>query len=258
MNQAPLTKKCSKCQQIQSIIQFSKNKSRKDGFDCYCKNCVAIKSKQWRINNPEKVTKSCKQWHLNNPEKVAKSCKQWRKKNPEKIYKIKNDWNILHPDKIKEMNRRYYDKHSKRINNRVRLWRLNNPEKIQLSRKSMYLKQKNDPLLKLIGTQRLLVRNIFKKTNIIKNKHTLEYLGCTYEQFVKYIENQFTEGMNWQNHGQYGWHFDHIIPSSFFIMSDITEQKICLHYTNYRPLWWKENLEKSDKIRNINLSYPIY
>jgi len=54
--------------------------------------------------------------------------------------------------------------------------------------------------------------------------------------------------MTWENYGKNGWHVDHIIPISFFNMEDATEQRMCFHYTNLQPLWWKENLEKSNKL----------
>jgi hypothetical protein len=50
--------------------------------------------------------------------------------------------------------------------------------------------------------------------------------------------------MNWQNHGE--WHFDHIYPVS---LAKNEEELIKLnHYTNFQPLWKKDNLEKRNKI----------
>jgi hypothetical protein len=50
--------------------------------------------------------------------------------------------------------------------------------------------------------------------------------------------------MSFDNYGD--WELDHIIPiSSAKTLEDI--EKLC-HYTNYQPLWWRDNLEKRDKI----------
>ena len=73
-----------------------------------------------------------------------------------------------------------------------------------------------------------------------------ELLGCDWETFKTHIENQFLDGMTWDNHGQYGWHFDHIYPISLGQTQDEIDE--LNHYTNFQPLWWEDNLKKSNKI----------
>ena len=60
----------------------------------------------------------------------------------------------------------------------------------------------------------------------------------------RYLEAQFTEGMSWNSN----IHIDHIVPCASFDLSDPEQQRRCFHYTNLQVLWWRENLEKSDKI----------
>lgn len=33
------TKKCGKCKIVKPVSEFSKNRTRKDRLDCYCKEC---------------------------------------------------------------------------------------------------------------------------------------------------------------------------------------------------------------------------
>ena len=61
------------------------------------------------------------------------------------------------------------------------------------------------------------------------------------------MESKFTEGMSWENQGKNGWHIDHKKPCSKFDLSKPEEQKKCFHFTNLQPLWWEDNLKKSDK-----------
>jgi hypothetical protein len=94
------------------------------------------------------------------------------------------------------------------------------------------------------------VRQAVKYSNVSKSHPSIEYLGCTIEEFKLHIEKQFKEGMSWENHsrGEDCWHLDHIKPLAQ--LKDINDEallrEVC-HYTNYQPLWEKDNLAKQDK-----------
>ena len=76
----------------------------------------------------------------------------------------------------------------------------------------------------------------------------LHLVGCSIPAFMQHIEQQWSEGMTWDNHGQGEgtWQIDHIKPLASFNLTDPEQQKVAFHYTNQQPLWWRENLEKSD------------
>ncbi len=82
----------------------------------------------------------------------------------------------------------------------------------------------------------------------LKNEHTLNLLGCSIEDFRKHIELQWESWMSWENHGKKTWHIDHIIPIDSFDLTKEEEQKKCFHYTNMQPMYWRDNLIKSNKI----------
>jgi len=85
----------------------------------------------------------------------------------------------------------------------------------------------------------------------------VEISGCSLEFLRSYLESLFTKGMSWDNYGVNGWHIDHIIPCSAFDLSNPDHAKRCFHFTNLRPLWAKDNLEKSSKITHPQLSLAI-
>jgi len=74
-----------------------------------------------------------------------------------------------------------------------------------------------------------------------------QFLGCDIFQFIEHIESQFTNGMNWDNHGIL-WELDHKKPISLFKLSNPEEQKLCFHYTNLQPLSKEHNRTKSNKM----------
>jgi hypothetical protein len=77
---------------------------------------------------------------------------------------------------------------------------------------------------------------------IPKTTNAVELLGADIETVRRHLESQFLEGMSWSNHGSRGWHIDHIKPINTFDLSDPKQLHECFHYTNLRPLWWKDNL----------------
>jgi hypothetical protein len=97
--------------------------------------------------------------------------------------------------------------------------------------------------LYLVYLQRKHLRKLFNKTDVVKKtKPSIEYLGCSSEYFIEYIEKQFKEGMNWDN-----IHLDHIKPVSKFNLDDEDEFLQCCNYKNFQPLLAKDNLEKHNK-----------
>ena len=72
---------------------------------------------------------------------------------------------------------------------------------------------------------------------------TPELLGCSIEVCRKHLEDQFEDGMSWENHGE--WHIDHRRPCASFDLVNEEEQRICFHHTNLQPMWGAENLSKN-------------
>lgn len=89
-----------------------------------------------------------------------------------------------------------------------------------------------------------------------KSFPTLNLLGCEINYLKQYIESLWLEGMNWDNHGLFGWHIDHIKPINTFDLTDPEQQKQCFHYTNLRPLWYQDNLKRPKD--GSDITKPIY
>ena len=125
-------------------------------------------------------------------------------------------------------------------------WRKNNRESINKKHK-IYEKNRKlyDPEFKLIKTLRTRLGTVLRTKNIKKNTKTLDLIGCSPAFLINYLEEKFTEGMSWENHGT--WHIDHRKPCAKFDLTKKEEQEKCFHYTNLQPLWAKDNLSKGSK-----------
>jgi len=77
-----------------------------------------------------------------------------------------------------------------------------------------------------------------------KEKHSIEYLGCSIQHFKEHIEKQFTKGMTWDNYGE--WQIDHIIPLKYENPT-IEETIERLHWENTQPLWATDNIAKGNR-----------
>jgi len=79
-----------------------------------------------------------------------------------------------------------------------------------------------------------------------KKLHTIEYLGCSSNDYLQWILN-YNEKYTLDNRGT-EWHIDHVIPLSKFNLENIDEQMIAFNWRNTMPLAAKENLSKNCKI----------
>jgi len=200
------------------------------------KKRLLLKAKKYRKENCEILTdkskerykKYGKEYRLKNIERARKSAKEWarkdRKEHPEKY---KTVWN----NKIKEYQRSYREE---------------NKEEIAKKRnKRIKERLKNDIQFKLKWLFRGRISSAIKKNCASKAYKTIELLGCSIEQAKNHIEKQFTEGMSWDNHGE--WEIDHIKPIALFDLTIPKEQKMAFHYTNIQPLIKDKNRSKGSK-----------
>lgn len=202
---------CTKCKVEKEFSEFSKDKTRKDGFFPQCKICKKVNDKKSYFKNRDKIIYNSKKWTENNKEYRKEYRRQYNIKNKEIENKKCIEWYKKNKHKVNEWYR-----------NRIA----------------------TDPLFKLTSNIRGLIRISIKGNGYTKKSKTYQILGCSFEDFKTHLENQFTEGMTWENQGE--WHMDHIYPVSRAIDE---EHLIKLnHYTNFQPLWAEDNIKKSNKL----------
>lgn len=150
---------------------------------------------------------------------------EWREKRRAafKAYASKNR------NKLKESKRLYFEKLKRE-----------NPAKLRAYKRTARQNPKN----KIVWNLRRRLRDIIHGRHGIRGS---ELIGCNRDFLVKWIEKQFKRGMSWGNYGT-AWHIDHIQPCAAFRLEDKAEAKKCFHYSNLRPLWAKDNMDKGDKI----------
>ena len=139
--------------------------------------------------------------------------------------------------------RKYYQKHKKKINIRKKEYR---QQWFRLNAGRIYIQRKHrkeiDTSYKIACNLRCRMSEAIK--NDFKCGSSVKDLGCSIPEFKKYIESKFQPGMTWENWGRDTWHLDHITPLSWFNLEDRNQFLISAHYSNYQPLWAVDNWSK--------------
>jgi hypothetical protein len=235
---------CKKCGEIKEICEFGKNNRKKDKINYICKSCDNLKSKNYRLNNKEKIKKLNSECYKNNKKEILSKSKEYYLINKETIIKKNKKYYFENIDAVKITKKKYRDNNKDHFNKKSK-------EYSQKNRKLLSQKDKerrnSDNLFRTIRYVRNRINQYFKSKNYKKDSKSFELVGCSPEFLKSHIESLFTDGMSWDLVGRC-IHIDHIIPLSSG--KTIDEVKKLCHYTNLQPLWAKDNLIKGKKITN--------
>jgi hypothetical protein len=184
-----------------------------------CKKCKNLKEefKFYKSKTcKDKLSSICKSCHLEKyyeptpNKKICKECNISLDKNSGRNSGLKRkDGSIIYANTCKNCYKKYNRENSKK-------------------------RREENTHIKLQESIRSTIQRKIKN----KTKKSIEYLGCSYEEYKIYLEKQFDENMTWDNYGSY-WEIDHLIPLS---------KNGSFHYTNTRPLSVTENRKKYNKL----------
>jgi hypothetical protein len=127
-------------------------------------------------------------------------------------------------------------------------WNKDNREHVNKYKRDYERKRRaEDPKYRLGIRTRTAVWQLLKERNINKTNKTFVLLGYTIEELMNHLEKQFTEGMTWDNYGE--WHVDHKKPMTLFEFTSTDDEgfKECWKLENLQPLWGKDNLSKGPR-----------
>lgn len=181
-----------------------------------------IYQKIYRKKNKDKSKEYSKKHYNNNKDEINKKAKEAYKIDS----KYSEEYRNKNKNKIKEWKKLYYERNKVKIKNDVKRY--------QKSRKN------TDPLFKFKSNIRTMINNLLKNRRYTKQSRTFDIVGCSFGEFIIYIEKQFESWMDWDNYGlyngelNYGWDLDHKEPIA---LAKTEEDVIRLnHYTNLQPL----------------------
>lgn len=197
---------CSKCNVEKPFSEFNFRKQT-NSYRKDCKSCRSKNRKRLYAKNKEVELEQARERYIQNKDAIRKRQAEYYQNNKHAYAERAKKWIEENPDKHSEMNRRNQ----------------------RLMRKRPYYKYRE--------MLRSLVRRL--------DNTDKESLGYTLYEFKAHMEKLFTDGMSWDNHGE--WEIDHIKPVSAFYKEGITCPKIVNALSNLQPLWKSDNRKKSSK-----------
>lgn len=253
--------RCSKCKQEKDETNFFRSRNTRTGFGNQCKSCFTeyyyankkrlLKyrlehKKQARRKRGLKKKQSFLKQRLDATGLLKCSrCKE--EKNAEVgFYKCKSSstgFQQYCKDCRVEIHKDYYAKNKDRLLLLDKEYRTKN--RIILTAKAVEREHTN---IQRRLSQRLRgrLRSVIKKN--LKSGSAIRDLGCTVLHLKDYLESKFQIGMTWDNwgHGKGKWNIDHKVPLSAFNLEDRQHVLLACHYMNLQPMWFEENMSKSN------------
>lgn len=217
---------CNSCGIEKNITDFVK--SKKHYYRHRCKDCSNKQGREKRAKLKPKELIPCGMKKCGKCKIIKNFCEFHASTKRKSGYspnckKCKKEYVINNNEKEKQRKKDWYIKNKELTINRSKSWVENNREDRKKYLRKYY---KEKPYMYIYGSliRRLLIR---------KSKKTAELLGYTTIDLKTHLEKQFTDGMSWDNHGE--WHVDHIRPICSFEPN--TSPSIVNDLNNLRPMW---------------------
>ncbi len=231
-----MKKRCSKCKVEKSFEDFYADKRSKDGLNSCCKKCHYAGTRLSKIANRDRTNISQRKAYHKNPERFIAYSKKYHSKHKTSFSEYNKRWKKENKEKVIEYQRVYRKEHREAISRKTNL----------------YVKERRKTDIAFRLKQILRTRLGHALNGKLKHGSTIDLLGCSTKELQRHLEEQWVDGMNWDNYGTKGWHIDHIIPCCQFDLSNPEDQKRCFHFSNLQPLWWNDNLRKGGQSSSIN------
>ena len=242
-----MSKICNKCHVEKPLTEFYKDTSLKCGYRGQCKLCVnpgtgansTISLTSIRTCNTCNLIKPITEYHKGkrNPGGFCSECKQCSHHRQKLSKQVRRSLTSTVRCKQLTSDNNTMTKNTKYV---VRTLE----ERKQLRNKRRRERYKSNIHFRMSVVLRQRAKNAILGRH--KKTSALKLVGCTLQFLKNWIEYQFTEGMTWDNFGE--WQLDHVKPCAMFDLSDISNQLECFNWKNVRPMWAKENAKKSDAI----------
>jgi hypothetical protein len=240
-------KQCTVCKQLKSKDEFYKVGGK-------CKECVKAKQRERNKKAKELENEIKTKPELRDKPKICSVCNKTKTVGDFRVNRsgcidceraYGRDYNQENPE-IRKQWQEDNKEHFARLqaNNHQK-----NKSKICEKYKERYA---SDKCFKIRGQMKAELSNVIKKI-----KSTENYMGEKFERVAEWLEYNFTDEMNWENHGSF-WDIDHVIPICKWDSKNDGHIEMCFNWKNLSPLQCAKNRnEKREKMDDKQLKRHI-
>lgn len=126
---------------------------------------------------------------------------------------------------------------------RLKAWREKNREKCRAGDRARWPMYSRIPRVRILHSLRQRLRDTLRSDSAVRVARSIELFGAPAGDIKVHLEQQFRDGMTWDNYGKC-WHIDHIRPCASYDLTQPEQQRDCFHFSNLQPLLVCENLTK--------------
>ena len=267
-------KRCSKCGEEKPLDAFTRQKDRAYGRASQCKECETARrraraadkaeyDREYRAINAERIRAAKAEYAAATKADKRNYDQAYRAKHAARIAETKREYAAKNRDRTYARYRAWYEANRRDVLERQRS-RLTEAdrENARMRARDWYRDHKEEVLAKSAERERRkkagspAYRLRKRMTNVIwrslragkAGRSWTDLVGYSVEELMAHLEAQFTDGMSWDNMGE--WHLDHLYPGSLFRFTspDDLEFALCWSLHNLRPMWGPDNTGKGDKL----------
>ena len=241
-----------------STCKVCKNKQSKEYRESHVEECI-----RYREKIKERSKNSSREYYLNNRDKIISRTLEWQRNNKDKVREKRKRYEASHAEEIRRRNKEYRENNKETVAETVRKSREKRKEKIKeyhknrnkipevreaINKRQREWRARNPEMRAARAASRTLGMAL-RKRSLRKTAKTEEMIGLPFEMFKEYIADLFWPGMTWDNYGgKTGWHIDHILPVVSFDLTAEEGQRKVNRYDNLQPLWPDDNVSKQGRL----------
>lgn len=116
-------KKCVFAGQEQSLDNFHKDKTTKDGYRFWCKTCIKKNNTVWYENNKIEILQKQQEHYKENKEEILPKNRRYKEQHKEETKEYQKQWYQKNKKRLSKKGKHYRETHKEELKEKSKVWR---------------------------------------------------------------------------------------------------------------------------------------